>query len=316
VNQWDSFIDRYFKASIQIPIAPTYRVCSGVMMDVLRYLKYFKSPIDFEIYSRKNYQAVNSYDVEQYPQLTRCSIFFDIYRYVPHVLASCLFDAKNRQRFKTGTLRHVFTREGWRLILTRTETGEEIDLGFVNADGMNADGVNAERAIRDVSLPTGGYELSVRSSSLFWDNIFDRVKRTFIVQPEGTDPPTNQPIIGLPPIYDLGSSVSGGVTTIRWSCDLGEFLDCEFWVWFSENFSVDTADEPTRKVPRQTWRTEYAIEITQNHTLRCAVQVVDRSGNLRGEILETVLPWKNTPAQRPQDQIAERGNLQNRASGG
>jgi hypothetical protein len=47
----------------------------------------------------------------------------------------------------------------------------------------------------------------------------------------------------------------------------------------------------------------------QSHTLRCAVQVVDRNGNPRGETLETVLPWKNTPTQRPQDQIAEKGNF-------
>jgi hypothetical protein len=299
-NQFEVWISKYVKASNQIPIAPTYRVVASVMLDVIPFkiLRYFSSSISFDIESRKNFRQANVFNIyglqHQEQMLAKCSNILDVNRHDARVSASNLFAANNRLYFKSPTLRHIFTREGWRLILTRTETGEEIDLGFVNAD-------DADRAIRDVDLPAGGYELSVRSSSLFWENIFDRVKRTFVIQPDAP-----QPVLGTPPIYHLRSSVSRGVTTIRWSCDLGEFLDCDFWIWLSEDFFVDTAAEPTYKIPRQTGQTEYAIEITQNRTLRCAVQVVAGGGALRGDILETVLSWKNTPAQRPEDQIAER----------
>jgi hypothetical protein len=265
------------------------------MLDIMSARKFFASSIHFDIESRKKFRQANVFNIyglerNNEKMLAKCSDVFDVNRYDARVSASNLFDANNRFDFKTPTLRHVFTCEGWRLILTITETGEEIDLGFINAE-------DSDRAVRDVNLLPANYELSVRSSSLFWDNIFDRVKRTFVIRPEA-----EQPVMGLPPIDHLSSSVSGGVTTISWSCDMGDFLESEFWVWLSDDLFVDTGVAPNQKIPRQAWRTEYSMEMTQNQTLRCAVQVV--SGSLRGEILEIFLPWKNAPTQRPEDQIA------------
>jgi hypothetical protein len=105
-----------------------------------------------------------------------------------------------------------FVRPGWRVLARNIATDESHDLGFIDAE-------SPERSLSNILLPDGEYEISVLTSSLFWKDCFDRTIRTISIRP-------NAPVSPLPLIYNLRSSIGEGMTTIRWSANHSEVLDC------------------------------------------------------------------------------------------
>ncbi|MDR1925286.1 MAG: hypothetical protein LBQ66_13030 [Planctomycetaceae bacterium] len=289
-TSWSVIFGLRAKALNQIPFAPWYSVRVGSEFDVLRELSFCKMSQCFDVLSLQRQLVQNHFSV--LPESKRASgvNFFDIYRYVPHVKLTNLFDIRHQVFSKTQLSRYILTLEGWRLILTNTETGERTDLGFVSAGG--------ERVMRDVVLEPGGYELSVLTSSLFWENAVDRKVRTFVVKAE-----VDEPVLGLPSIMNLRASVSRGVTRVEWNTDLGDYVaGSQFNVWLSATPAVDTNAVADKTILYRSGVTDYSFTLVQDSLLWCVVQPV--YADLRGNAAEIVLNWSNTALPRPFDQIA------------
>jgi hypothetical protein len=202
--------------------------------------------------------------------------------------------------------RQAFVRPGWRVLAKNIDTDEMLDLGFIDADADNP-------ALEDVFLPDGDYEISVLTSSLFWQDCLEREIRMISVR-------AGEEVTPLPVIYNLRSSVSEGVTTIRWSANRSELEDCVFGIWYSPvpfteeatNGSDDTPTSgssirpPGRGPDATVWyfssQTEYATTFSQNAPAWVTVAAL-RTGDEyeMGKVYELYLDWSNVPPRRPDD---------------
>ena len=199
------------------------------------------------------------------------------------------FDAFEIYTTAIPICKQAFVQSGWRILIRNTETGEKRDLGFIEYDA-------AEKAIKDVDLPNGNYEITLLYSSLFWKDAIDRVVRNVVIRSG------EEPVLGLPPVLNLTSEVNDGVTTITWSSNSGDYEDCEFGLWFAEMPPVVTLREPDQTVAYTASDVDYSVRITQTMPLWCVVMAV--KGNMRGPACEIYLDWNNDSPRRPDDQMA------------
>jgi hypothetical protein len=185
--------------------------------------------------------------------------------------------------------KQAFVPSGWHILIRNTETDEQRDLGFIAFD-------TTERAIKDVDLPDGDYEVMLLHSSLFWKDARDRVVRNVTIRSG------EEPVLGLPPVLNLTSEVSDGITTISWSSNSGDYEDCEFGLWFAETPPVVTFREPDQRIAYSAFDADYNIRITQTWPLWCVIMAV--KGNMRGPATEVYLEWSIDSPRRPDDQMA------------
>ena len=184
----------------------------------------------------------------------------------------------------------AMVRPGWRVLARNIETDETHDLGFIDAD-------RPERLLSNIFLPDGEYEISMLTSSLFWQDCFDRTIRTISVRPNVTVSP-------LPLVYNLRSSIGEGMTTIRWSANPSEVADCVFGIWYSSESPVDVTRPPDNTVWYSNTMTEYQTSFQQNAPAYVAIAPI-RTGDLAeiGIVKELYLDWNNTPPRAPDDVV-------------
>ena len=185
--------------------------------------------------------------------------------------------------------KQAFVQYGWRIFIRNTETDEQRDLGFITFDAV-------DKSITDVDLSDGDYEITLLHSSLFWKDAVDRVVRNVTIRSG------EEPLLGLPPVLNLMSEVSDGVTTISWSSNSGDYEDCEFGLWFADTPPVVTSHEPDQRVTYTAFDVDYSVRITQATPLWCVVMAV--KGNMRGAATEVYLEWSHDSPRRPDDQMA------------
>ena len=104
----------------------------------------------------------------------------------------------------------------------------------------------------------------------------------------------------LPTIYNLRSAVLNGVTTIRWSANQSELVNCVFGAWYGSDSPVDTNRPPDATIWYYASQTEYATIFYQNAPAYVAVAAM-RNGEEPGKIQELYLDWSNIPPHRPDD---------------
>jgi hypothetical protein len=199
------------------------------------------------------------------------------------------YDAFDTFVVATPVYRQAFVLPGWQILIRNTETNEQHDLGFIAFDAT-------EKAIKDVDLLDGDYEITLLYSSLFWKDALDRVVRNVTIRSG------EEPVLGLPPILNLMSEVNGGVTTISWSSNSGDYQDCEFGLWFAETPPVVTFREPDQRISYTAFDVDYNVRITQVWPLWCVVMAI--KGNMQGPASVIYLEWSNALPRRPDDQIA------------
>ncbi len=199
------------------------------------------------------------------------------------------FDAFETYQAAVPVHKQAFVKPGWRVLIHNTKTNEQRDLGFIEADTV-------EKSIKDVDLPDGDYEITLLHSSLFWQNAVDRVVRNVTIRAD------EDPILGLPPVLNLTSEVTDGVTRISWASNSGDYEDCEFGLWFAETPPVVTFREPDQRVAYTASDVEYGVNITQSVPLWCVVMAI--KGNMRGPASEIFLDWSSELPRRPDDQMA------------
>jgi len=244
----------------------------------------------------------NRFDIQANDYQTRLSWLYDSCRYERHVLPvswniiPCDFLAKQPlywDAWKQETAMHAFAwqafvRPGWRVLARNIATDESHDLGFIDAD-------MPERSLANILLPDGEYEISVLTSSLFWQDCSDQTVRTISVRP-------NTPVSPLPLVYNLRSSVGEGMTTIRWSANHSEVTDCVFGVWYAPDSPVDVTRPPNDTVWYSNTMTEYQTSFQQNAPAYVAVAPI-RTGDQSevGIVKELYLDWNNVPPRAPDD---------------
>jgi len=199
------------------------------------------------------------------------------------------FDAFEIYTVAVPIHKQAFVQPGRRVLIRNTETDEQRDLGFIAFDAT-------ERAINDVDLPDGDYEITLLYSSLFWNDARDRVVRNVSIRSN------EDPVLGLPPVLNLMSEVSDGITTISWSSNSGDYENCEFGLWFAETPPVVTFREPDQRMAYTAFDVDYSVRITQAYPLWCVVMAV--KGNMRGPANEIYLEWSSASPRRPDDQMA------------
>jgi len=185
--------------------------------------------------------------------------------------------------------RQSFVRPGWKIVAKNIVTDELIDIGFIDIDTDNP-------VLKDVFLPDGDYEISVLTSSLFWNDCQDRQIRLLSLCLDGKFP--------LPTIYNLRSAVLNGVTTIHWSATQCELGDCVFGVWYDSQSPVDVNRPADATVWYDSSQTEYATTFYQNAPVYVAVAAL-RTGDEEetGKIHELYLDWSDIPPRRPDEVI-------------
>ncbi|GHT38062.1 hypothetical protein FACS189427_11870 [Planctomycetales bacterium] len=184
-------------------------------------------------------------------------------------------------------------RPGWKILARNLLTDECFDMGFIDAD-------SSDHSLTNVFLPDGDYEVSVLTSSLFWNDCADRSVRTIAVRDDIEITP-------LPVIYNLRSSISQGTTTIQWSANQSGIDDCVFGLWYSSESPVDTNRPPDETVWYFPTQSEYMATFQQHEKTYLAVAAM-RTGNTvtgnesdLGNIHELFLDWNNIPPHSPDD---------------
>jgi len=186
--------------------------------------------------------------------------------------------------------KQAFVRPGWRIIAKNIETGEFLDLGFIDGESEN-------RSLEGIFLPDGDYEVSVLTSSLFWKDASDFDVRLLSIRP-------GEEVSSLPTIYNLRSSISQGETTIYWSASPSEVEDCVFGVWYSANSPVPTDGPPTETVWYFSEMSEYQMSFRQSAPCYVAVAAMRPGDNPEiGKVHELYLDWKSTPPRPPDDVV-------------
>jgi hypothetical protein len=229
------------------------------------------------------------YDAQQFhhsKQLFR----FDYRNYIGTKL-SFLYDYIVRMESKTAWKYDIFVRPGWRIIAKNLANGNSKELGFIDADNSK----NSSHSLTDIYLPDGDYEISVLTSSLYWQDTIDTNIRTISVR-------SGEEISPLPVIYNLRSAISQGTTVIEWSANQSEIDDCLFALWYSTETPVDTTRPPDTTVWYDPSQTEYRTTFYQNAPAYLAVTAM-RPGNEPefGKIHALFLDWNSVPPRAPDD---------------
>ncbi len=184
--------------------------------------------------------------------------------------------------------KQAFVRPGWRVMAKNLETGEVVELGFIDAQ-------SPERSLANVSLNDGDYEIFVLTSSLFWRDARDGNIRTITV---GADPE----MMPLPVIHNLRSAVADGATTIFWSASHSELDECVFGVWFSNVATVDTKRPADATVWYSASMTEYQTSFAQHAPAYVAVAAMKLGDESKiGKVDELYLDWSNVKPRAPDD---------------
>ena len=247
-------------------------------------------------------QAINRFDAIMYLKYAaatgmfdantaffeKLSNVFDIMPGYQRVMALGRFGSSGGVLSALPIHKQVFVKPGWRVLVRNVETNMQRDLGFIEFDAT-------EKTISDVELADGDYEITLLYSSLFWQNVIDRVVRNVTIR-SGEDP-----TLGLPPILNLRGEVENGVTRILWDSETG-FDDCTFGLWFAESPPVVVMREPDQIVEYMASELEYRVNLTQTQPMWCMVMAV--KGNMRGPASEIFLDWSNDSPRRPDDQMA------------
>jgi hypothetical protein len=208
------------------------------------------------------------------------------------VTASVVYTYDRKIAYQTTGLcyRHwLVVPAGWRIVARNIETGKSLDLGFIDAGTEN-------KALEDVFLPDGDYEIVVLTSSLFWRDCLDRTVRTIAIRP-------GEEVTPLPTIYNLRSAVLDGVTTIRWSANQSDLDDCVFGIWYDSQSPVDTNRIPDQTVGYFSLQTEYATTFFQNAPAYVAIAAMRNGSGEIGKVHELYLDWSHVPPHRPDDVI-------------
>ncbi|MCL2120303.1 MAG: hypothetical protein FWH27_17945, partial [Planctomycetaceae bacterium] len=107
----------------------------------------------------QKYVGVNGlFDANAVMQV-QLSGLFDVMPGYQHTLTVGRFDAIADVLAALPMHKQAFVKPGWYIIIRNTETNEQRDLGFIAFDAT-------ERAIKDVDLPDGDYEITLLYSSL------------------------------------------------------------------------------------------------------------------------------------------------------
>ena len=251
--------------------------CKGLFDSFIDFCNYDirKSVFDVCVYVQCTDGFSGLFNIYDRLQLASHSSYFDIIR------SNCIRQAFHRQ---------AFVKPGWSIIAKNIESGIVIPLGWIDEESDN-------RAIENISLPDGDYEIAVLTSKLFWKDTREQVVRTISIR-------SGQEISALPTIYNLRSSVSQGETTVRWSANRSEVSDCVFGVWRSETSPVLADKPPHDTVWYSQDLTEFQTNITQTGPMYIAIAAI-RTGNEEetGPIHELFLPWSNTKPRSPDDTV-------------
>ena len=231
------------------------------------------------------------FDVCVYVQCTDgFSGLFNIYDRLQLASHSSHFDIIRTNCIKQAFHRQAFVKPGWSIIAKNIESGLCVPLGWIDEE-------SDKRAIENISLPDGDYEITVLTSKLFWKDAREHVVRTISIR-------SGQEISALPTIYNLRSSVSQGETTVRWSASRSEVADCVFGVWRSETSPVPADGPPSDTVWYSQDLTEFQTNITQSGPMYIAIAAI-RTGNEEeiGPVHELFLPWSSTKPRSPDDAV-------------
>ncbi len=184
--------------------------------------------------------------------------------------------------------RQSLVRPGWRIMARNLSTEETIELGFIDFDAR-------DRALTDIWLPDGEYEISVLTSSLFWQDAHAGQVRTITL-------PTGENGMSFPTIYNLRSAVAGGVTGIYWSASHSEIDECVFGIWYSSETPVDTNRTPDATVWYNSSMTEFQTAFAQQEPQYVAVAAMNVGENREiGKVHELFLDWSDRPPRAPED---------------
>jgi hypothetical protein len=185
----------------------------------------------------------------------------------------------------------AFVKSGWRIIVRNLLTNEIIELGFIDAD-------SATHSLTDISLPNGDYEISVLTSSLFWQDTIDLKNRTFSINNDSNND------LSLPLIYNLKSSILNNVTIIEWSANQVDNNDCIFGIWYSSESPVDTNRQPDANIFYNSSQTEYRTTLSQREPTYIAIAVIQAGNNpIVGKAHELFLDWSQIPPRAPDDVV-------------
>jgi hypothetical protein len=199
----------------------------------------------------------------------------------------------NKKEFATLSIAHQsLVRSGWKIIAHEITIDKTYELGFIDAD-------NSDHLLSNIFLPNGDYEISVLSSSLFWQDCVERNVRTITIRDDVEITP-------LPVIYNLRSLVSQGVTIIQWSANQSEIDDCVFGIWYSNKSPVEINRPPDATIWYFPTQTEYQTTFYQQEKSFIAIASM-RTGNEAelGTIHELLLDWNVIPPRAPDDVIVE-----------
>lgn len=213
------------------------------------------------------------WDLSPYNGLTRESIRFNANRYIFTALP---------------VDKQALVRPGWRILAHNLLSDETTELGFIESDTDN-------KALTDIVLPDGEYEILVRTSSLFWLDACNQTVRTITVGPD-------EDLSPLPTVYNLRSTVLNERTVIMWSAKRSEIEDCVFGIWYSADTPVDTDRAPDETVWYSPAMTEYQTTFLQRAPAYVAVAAI-RTGNESetGPVHELYLDWSDIPPRTPDD---------------
>ena len=266
-RSWDTRTSGRFNA-----IRPSYQQVIN-RFDAVMYLKYAATS--------------GLFDAKQ-QMFGKLSNIFDIMPGYQRVLTLGRFDSNGGVLSALPIHKQALVKPGWRILLRNVETNVQRDLGFIEFDAL-------EKAISDVDIPDGDYEITLLYSSLFWQNAVDRVVRNVTIRSGET------PSLGLPPILNLRSEIENGITRILWDSETG-FEDVTFGLWFAESPPVVVMREPDQTVEYTASGLEYRVNSTQSLPIWCVVMAT--KGSMRGPASEIFLPWSNDRPRRPDDQMA------------
>ncbi|MDR0390459.1 MAG: hypothetical protein LBH59_01015 [Planctomycetaceae bacterium] len=241
-----------------------------------------------ELQTTRNLILYN-YDLLTQNSCLGSSKFDSVILSLPHHQNKSFFDVCGIGRALFKFAHQAFVKSGWRIIVRNILTNEKIDLGFIDADSN-------EHLLTDISLPNGDYEISVLTSSLFWQDAIDRKIRTF-----STNENNN---LSLPLIYDLRSLISNNITIIQWSTNQTAIDNCIFGIWYSPTSPVDINRQPDANILYKISQTEYQILLNQNKPLYILVAAMYASDKpIIGNTHELFLNWNSIPPRAPDDVV-------------
>ncbi|MGE4157600.1 MAG: hypothetical protein AB7F75_00720 [Planctomycetota bacterium] len=214
-----------------------------------------------------------------------------------------VFEAINLARYEWHKLieagpspaRHdAMVKTGWAIYARDAATSVETLLGFIPED---AD----PKALFDVPLPDGVWEIEARPSQYFWNECRGRKIVTLVAGTVGGGETTT----GLPVIQNLRREIVAFQSVIKWKVTEeyapGVF---DFGLWFSPTSPVDTSGPPDQTVAYVAGQGDY--QAVRAQTASEYVAVAAFTATERGEVAELFMPWSTTAPPSPSDQYAYR----------